>query len=191
MATRRDGVISRLRQRLPQRKHIATAIALCLVPVVAAVGWFGYHRYQGSGPVLQAEFWELRPGMTRLDVLFRKGRQGSPEDKNSWVYLDEWGGYAVSFKEGRVRSVIAWRPEDKGFRLPTLQGISGTSTLEDIEKKFGAPDAISVSEDQLRRSVSYLRYGLLFFVEKDRVYAAGMLDPKQGPVRFENEAVSR
>ena len=61
-----------------------------------------------------------------------------------------------------------------GVRLPTVQGISNYSTQEEIEKKFGKPDKVSVHKDQKFRMLSYMESGLTFNLEKNRVTTIGV-----------------
>jgi hypothetical protein len=165
-------------------------LGVALLPVVGVVGWIAYEQYQTSQPVAQSELWGLRIGMSRDDVLFRKGEpaKDSEELGDAWAYTEGDCWYIVRFKNDSARAIEIFPVVGKEYALPDLQGISSHSLPEDIEKKFGPPDAVSVSKDQTRRLFSYTTFGVHFQLVKGHVESVGVFDPKHGPMRFAEEA---
>jgi hypothetical protein len=169
-------------------------IALWLVgiPLVLGLGfggWLWYQEHRESQPRLETEFWELRPGMTADEVLFRKGE---PTRKPEWGWLYEAGAlwYSVAIRNGKVRAIEASVRGDSTYALPSLQGIGSYSSQEDIEKKFGPPEYVSVYKDKTNRRLSYTRYGVFFSLAMNRVVGLGVTDPKGDPARYGEEDVA-
>ena len=143
--------------------------------------------------MVQTEFWDLRIGMTAADVRFRKGKPTTEKD-GIWVCRDaENKGYVDHFyvaaigSDDKIRYVLAVTTGDPVSNLPELQGITERSTLDDIERRFGPPDHVSISSDGLRRMLSYKQFNVCFRLEKNLVTASGLCDGSMGPLKFIEE----
>jgi hypothetical protein len=75
------------------------------------------------------------------------------------------------------------------YKLPTIQGISNYSSQEDIEKRFGPADNISIHNDQTRRLLSYTRFGLVSAFEKNRVTSLGVFESKNANATRRRSAI--
>lgn len=177
------------RDRWRWRKILIWVLAICLVPVAAVAIWVGVDRWSETRPRFVAEYWELRPGMSTEEVLFRKGAP-SKKETAYWVYMEESDkvGHVVGIKDRKVRFVIAFTRDGDSVYLPTLQGIGSLSSSEDLKAHFGEPDGISVSEDGTRRHLSFSKFGVTFQLERNRVKSVGIFDSTQGPIRYGKEA---
>lgn len=171
-------------KRIAKWFFAALLIVLLGIAVVA-----GAYHYLDSRPKFQSEFWGISPGMSEAEVIFRKGKPDHIEDKETFHYSASGRNlsYAVRLKNGKARFIAAYTSTDRLYELPSLQGISNHSTLKDIEKKFGKPSHVSNNKDNTLRIVNFLDYGVFFTLEKDAVVNLGVLDPKEGPMRFANE----
>ena len=163
---------------------------IVVVPLLGVTGWVKYLDYQASQPRFLDSLWGLSPGMTPEDVVFRKGEPYKKNEKDeiageSWVYVGEASEaiHEVLWKNGKVRSIEALTLKSRPYGLPSIPGIDSSDSLEEVQKKLGPPDAVSMSKDNTSRMVSFLRYGLFLRLEKNRVTAVGVLDPKEGPIR--------
>jgi len=176
------------RDRWKWRRVIGWSLGLALLPVVGFAGWLGYQTYIDAKPRRETSMWDLSPGMAASDVIFRKG-EPSEKAESTWYYKgsDYEPTHVVSFADDRVKWIVALSPTDLGS-LPTVQGISSYSSLEDIEKRFGKAESISVSADHTRRVLTYSSFGLVFWMKKNRVQALGVIDPEAPPVRLSEEA---
>lgn len=170
-------------------KKIGKWVALLLlVPILGIGAWVGGTHYVDSRAKVQSEFWGVSPGISKDELIFRKGKPDQEEDE----YLvygkgDDNVYYVVNFRNGKVRAIQAVVPSGKTYNLPTMQGISSYSSLDDIERKFGAADKMSETKDKTRRLFSYLKYGVFFTLEKGTVVSLGALDPKEGPLVFKDD----
>ncbi len=177
------------RDRWRWKRIIIWFSVLVSLPIAGGGGWLWFDNYRESKPRFEGVFWDLRPGMGLDELAFRKGE---PKEKNEnyWLYAGDGADVAhvVSLRNGKVRAIEAIAREGKAYALPTLQGISRFSSQEEIENKFGAPDAISIAKGGARRMLSFLRYGLVFVLEKNQVVALGVLDPSEGALRYREEA---
>lgn len=188
------------RGRWRWRRIALAAVAIVALPLVGFGIWVAYEDFRSSQPMPQSELFGVRIGMTKAEVTFHKGhpvewdKTDGAQDRqrpDQWAYLDGDSSHFVTFKNDRVRSVFGIGREDQRYSVPALQGISGYSTLDDIEKKFGKPDTVSESRDHTRRIVSYNAFGVFFQLEKGTVVATGVFDPQHGPLRFSVEAAAK
>lgn len=128
--------------------------------------------------------------MTPEDVVFAKG-EPTRKNERMWLYLEkadsDYAHFAL-WKNGKVQAIEVQVRNSRKDKLPTIPGVSRYDTLEEIEKKLGKPDAVSTSMDNTQRMFSYLRFGLFLTLEKNELVAVGILDPKEGPMRFAEEA---
>lgn len=178
------------RDRWRWKRFFAWCAAIIATLSLGLGGWAGYDHYQRSRPRFQDSLWGLRPGMTPEDVVFRKGEPTTKNDR-TWIYYD---------KDSRVANLVLWKngkaqaiethitTGGQTYSLPSIPGVSTYDSLEEIEEKLGTPDAVSHSEDSAQRIVNYLRFGLFLTLEKNKLVAVGVLDPKLGPIRFIEEA---
>jgi hypothetical protein len=150
--------------------------------------WIEISSYVSNRPTHQTEFLGLKIDMTKGDVLFIKGQaKVDKDDEDFWVYESGDDMELVRFRDGRVRYIIGLSKSKERYSVPTLQGMTGYSTPDDVEKKFGKPDFISIQDDQTRRLWSYNSFGLVFRFTKGQVDSVGIFNPAGGPVRFPKE----
>lgn len=167
-------------------KRISTWGVSTLVVSLLGIGlWVVSANYWESRPQLATEFWGISPGITKDELIFRKGKP-TKDDGDMVAYYDTENEplYMVKMKGEKVRAIQAFTFAGKSHLLPSIQGISNYSTQADIERKFGIPDSVSVNTDKTIRMVSYLKYGLVFQLEKGVVVALGVLAPSEGPLTF-------
>jgi hypothetical protein len=176
------------RERWRWRRLIVWGGVLVALPAAAFVGWLYLADYRESLPQLQESFWELQPGITTHEVLFRKGEPQQKSD-DYWVYTrkDEGVFYLVGVGSGKVQHVLALTHDGNRMYLPSMQGISNHSTQDEVERKFGKPDAVSVFKDQTRRQLSYMKYGVAFELERNRVISLGVIDRHGKPLAYAHE----
>lgn len=159
-----------------------------LLPIIVAGTWAGYSSYMEGQPKFQSEFWGISPGVPKSELIFQKGQPNQDEDGQLTYSAD--GSNVVYYirltSSGNVRSVLAAVALDKAFALPSIQGISNYSTLADIESKFGKAESVSSNKDGTRRLFNYLKYGIVVGMQKGTVTAIGVTDPKEGPLRFQD-----
>lgn len=157
--------------------------------LVTLLGLHGFAQYSNSRPHYQTGFWELQPGMTTEELVFRKGQPTERSDR-WWLYFDDADkvGYVVGMKDGKTRFIQAVTRDGDSVYLPSLQGINYRSSPDDLNAKFGEPDGLSVSGDGTRRQLSFSKYGVSFQLQKNRVTSVGVFDPKAGPIRFHKES---
>jgi hypothetical protein len=176
------------RDRWKWRRIALTSLATIVVIFAALYAWIEISSYVANRPTHQTEFLGLKVGMTKGDVVFIKGQARlNKEDDDRWEYESGDVTELVRFRDGRVRYIVAFSKSRVSYNIPTLQGISGYSTPEDVEKKFDKPDFISISDDQTTRLWSFNSFGLIFGFQKGHVDAVGIFDPSGGPVRFPKE----
>jgi hypothetical protein len=174
-------------QRWRWKRITIWVLGIVIVPIVGSLLYLQIHNHLNSLPQREEEMWDLKPGMPMSEVLFRKGEPTQKED-NYWLYMggEDKVGHVVTVDKGRVRAIQVHTTEGNEYRLPSVQGISNYSSQEDIEKKFGKPDNLSIYKTQKIRMLSYMKYGLVFNLEKNRVTAIGVFD-REKPLRFEDE----
>lgn len=158
---------------------------LLLVPIVGTGIWIGATDYIDSRAKVQTEFWGVSPGISKNELIFRKGKPNQERD-GFFIYGSDASDvyHLVNFQNEKVKAIRAIVASGKAYSLPEIQGISGYSTLAQIEKKFGSTDTVSESQDRTGRLISYLKYGVFFELEKGTVISLGILDPKEGPVFY-------
>jgi hypothetical protein len=170
------------------RRNTLAVLAAILVISVSLFGWNEFNSYVDNRPTRQTEFLGLQIGMPKGDVIFIKGKAKSGKDDDDvWVYANEYKTEIVGFRNGRIRYIAGMSKNELPHNIPTLQGISGYSTTEDVEKKFGKPDFISIRDDQTKRLWSFNSFGLFFSFQKGVIDAVGIFDPAEGPLRFIKE----
>ncbi len=176
------------RNRWKWRRIALLSFGTIVVFFAALYAWIEVNSYVSNRPTLQTDFLGLKIGMTKGDVIFIKGQAKKyQDDEDFWVYESGDVAEFVRFRDGHVRYIIGLSKSGERYSVPTIQGISGYSTPEDVEKKFGKPDFISVQDDQTRRLWNYNSFGLLFRFQKGVVDSVGIFNPAGGPVRFTKE----
>ena len=173
------------KDRWKWRKIIKWGAVVLAIPIAGTAAWLGAVDYLDSRAHYQTEFWDLKAGISKDELVFKKGKPDYEKD-GFWVYGKDTEKllYLVQIKNEKVRSVTAFGREGVYSNLPNIQGISNYSSQASIAEKFGAPDAVSYSKDKTQRLLSYLKYGLSFELEKDSVIGLGIIDPAAGPLIF-------
>ena len=179
-------------QRWRWKRIVAWCFDIVSIPVLGFGIWMWVFNYMDSFPRPEMELWDLKPGMTIEDVVFRKGEPNQKE-KDYWFYMNasDEVGHLIRWTDDRrtIKSIEAVTQDGKEYNLPSIQGIGSFSTQENIEQRFGKPDNISVHKDQTRRMLSYLKYGVAFHLERNRVTSIAVVDGKR-PARFKDEATT-
>lgn len=175
------GLYAVTRDRWNWKRLAKWTVVVVVVPIVGMGLWMAASNYLDTRPQVEQALWGIKPGISVDELVFLKGKP-SGDGGEHWLYVNEGEAvHLVSIKNSKVKSVTAVTWDGYTSSLPSLQGISNYSTQVDIENKFGAPDHVSVNEDKTRRTLSYLKYQLFFTLEKGKVVALGVLDPKEGP----------
>jgi hypothetical protein len=163
------------------------SVALLTLGAATGGGFYVYHTWQDR-PKVQQEFWGVRLRASMADLKFAKGAPTKQLDADTWIYdagPTDRGFYVVRFKNGKVRFVMY---DGRSFYAPTVQGINGYSSAEQITEKFGAPSYVSRSKDKLKRTLSYDAFNVAFSVERNEIRALGIYDASEGPLKFSDEA---
>jgi hypothetical protein len=166
---------------------------IILWPITVLVGLsillgVGYYIYQSisNRPKLQTTFWDISLNSTKGDIKFLKGEPDKQSDDKNWIYSK--GGESIiqiGFDNNKILFIIY-----KGHNLNApslLQGIYIGTNYDKIIKKFGLPSYMSISLDELRRTLSYDKYNLVFSFKENQLYAYGIYNPALGPVKYKNE----
>lgn len=171
------------RDRWKWKRIWAWVVAAAAVPLLGIGVWALVDDYRNSLPQIQTAFWGISPGISQSDVIFTKGKPDT-EDGTFWTYGTNPANavYQIQMRKGKVRVVAAFA--NNSSSLPSIQGISGYSTIADIEKKFGPPDHIAESKDKTTRMLSYLKFRVFFSLSKGSVEGLGAIDPSEGPLLF-------
>lgn len=177
------------RDRWRWRRIVLWIVGVLAGPIVIGAAWVAVSHFIDSRPRAESEYWSLRPGQSNDEVLYRKG-EPTARDGDFWYYSagEQEVGHVVAFKDGKVRHIMAIALPGSTAYLPALQGISSSSTQEDIETKFGPPDLVSVHKDKMMRRLSYLRLGVFFGLAKNTVMSIGVFDARLGGVRYVDES---
>ena len=183
------GLYSVTKDRWNWKRLAKWTVVVVAVPIVGFGLWLAALSYLSERPQVEQALWGIKPGISVDELVFLKGKP-SGDGGEHWLYGNSGEIFhVVAFRNSKVRSVTALAWDGNMSSLPSLQGISYYSTQVDIENKFGAPDHVSVNKDKTRRTLSYLKYQLFFTLEKGKVVALGVLDPKEGPLEFEETPV--
>lgn len=169
------------------KKVILWPMAILFGIVVTGSAGFYVNDWIESRPHKETGFWGIELGASRADVKFIKGDTPyESDDPERWVYkTDDNIYYFVSFKDGRVRDIMA--ADLKGY-TPKLQGIGSYSSFEDVVEKFGQPSDVSSSKDGLRRWFSFAKFNVGVAMEKNVVEAIAVYDASTGPIVFSEES---
>lgn len=167
------------------------------VPVVllflGGLGAWAVKAY-GEREQPQSAFGGITLASTEGDVRFAKGEPSKVIEAGLWVYYagsgsakPEGAGYAVRFKDGKVRYVSYAASSDQ-IVTPDLQGFSIGAAYARVLDKLGPPDHVATSDDGLQRIVSYDKLNTFYTFEKAEVRELGIYDPATGPLLFKKSA---
>jgi len=135
---------------------------------------------------IQTNFWGISLDSTKSDIKFLKGNASYKESNDRhWVYaIGERSGIHITFKNDKIYYIIYFGKRPYG---PPLQGVYIGAGYDEIIGKFGSPSYVSMSEDELQRTLSYDKYNLTFGFKEAKVYLYGIYNPAFGPVKFPKE----
>ena len=164
-------------------RRIVTIVLMVFFVIVSSVGMYvGIAYWWQLQPQVQDALWDLKIGMPVDEVLFKKGEPTTKEGEKAYIYTEKYSEtYNILFNDGRIKAIFLY-PKDNSF--VDIQGIEKGETYEDIERKFGVPDSISISTDKLVRLISFDRYHVFFGLQKNRVEVFGIYDPALGPLKI-------
>jgi len=184
------GLYAVTKDRWNWKRLAKWSVVVVVVPIVGISLWVAALNYLDARPQVEQALWGIKPGISVDELVFLKGK-ASGDGKEHWLYSNDAGVFhVVSLKNSKVQSVTAVAWDGNTSSLPSIQGISNYSTQVDIENKFGAPDHVSVNKEKTRRTLSFLKYQLFFTLEKGKVVALRVFDPKEGPQDFEERPIS-
>jgi hypothetical protein len=161
----------------PKSRPKWAAIASAGLVVVAGLLYVGYLKFEADyksrlWPEHVRDIYGLETGMSRSDVLFKKGVP-TRQCKKRWFCYQE-SGFILAARldtNDKVRSI--WFIKDGDYNHRFLQRVGfGTSSSALIDK-LGEPGSISTFENEsgaVSREYSYLNtHGIYFILEKDSV----------------------
>lgn len=141
------------------------------------------------------EFNKVKLGWSKEELLFRFGK---PID--SYIQEKGYGGYrtetlrfaddksiSVSLKENKVVAIDKSCTENL---YDYLGGIACSDSLETLIRKYGNPNTLEVSHDNLSRYYNYPRYNLTYELNNGKVVSMLIVDKKYYPEgrKFPTEA---
>ena len=167
-------------------KNIIFWTAGAFVSLVGVLlGWVHVDSYLSSRPKLQQVYWDIPITAKRGDVRFTKGEphKADKDPDSRWTYdVSEAATYWVAFKGDALHYVVC--AAVRAWDCESVQGIQIGDSYQEIVGKFGEPSAVSISNDELTRIVSYDEHGVFFTLAANKVEALGMYHPDFGPIRF-------
>jgi hypothetical protein len=100
-----------------------------------------------------------------------------------WSYPAYDGRIYIYFTpEEDIRFLVYYRTESYGGL--EIGNISISDRYDKVLKKFGNPDTVSISKDNLTRITSYKKYNVFFEFEKNKVTSLGVYNQKYGPIEY-------
>jgi hypothetical protein len=113
-------------------------------------------------------------------------------DDGTWLYFtgsgsQETAGYAIRFKEGKVRYVLYAAMTDQTGN-PWMHGFTIQTPYETVLEKLGQPSYTSKSSDGLQRMMSFEKYNVFYTFEQAKVRDFGIYDPATGPMEYSKPA---
>lgn len=173
------------RERWNWKKIISrTFIALVSIGVFVAGSIWGFSTYQNRA-VVHTEFSDIKLSHTQSDLRFIKGSPHT-EDENIWLYRDKFDNeheLVVIFIENNIRAIIY--VGDCSY-CNEISGLGIGDSYKKVINKYGGPSAISTSEDELERLLSFEKYNVFFQFRENRVNAFGIYNKEYGDMEFKN-----
>jgi hypothetical protein len=175
-------------------RRIALWIVLTplFVASVTAAGVYGY-AWWSERPTPQNEFFGIKLGASASDVRFLKGSPAREPDASTFDYhvgttqgAEDRSRYLVRFKDARVRFVL-YASDGSAYGHPSIFSFTIGTRYEEVLKKLGDPTHVSVSSDQLGRTLSFDKYQVFFGFASGAVDALGVYDATKGPVKYASE----
>ncbi|WP_319478439.1 MULTISPECIES: hypothetical protein [Marispirochaeta] len=166
-------------------------LAFSLLLIVTIIGLS--YNYFSELPKKETEFWGLKINSTKSDIKFLKGMPTEYENGKYWAYVyditsinnTEQALYIVFFEDEKIRSIIYNGP--KYHSSPQIQSIGIGSTYRDVVEKFGSPDYVSISSDELERALTYDNYQVYFELSKNQVISLGIFNPECERMKYKIE----
>jgi hypothetical protein len=141
-------------------------------------------------PIKQFEFFDSRLGMKSEDVKFAKGEPEIGRSADRWIYDAVAGSpgfntakYLIGLKDKHVRFIVYGANENE-YSNPNIFGFTLGSTYQEIQTKLGKPTHISISNDNLKRMISYDELNVVFHFAKGRLTLFGIYEPTDGLMEF-------
>jgi len=163
----------------------APVVLLALI----GAGMWAYKTYEDRAQP-QTSFGGVALASTQNDVRFAKGEPSKVFESGLWVYYAgsgiaklEAAGYAVRFKDGKVRYVAYMSTPDQ-IVTPDVLGFSIGAPYAQVVDKLGPPDHVSTSADGLQRLASFSKLNTFYTFERAEVRELGIYDPATGPMEF-------
>ncbi len=167
------------KDRWQWKKIILWSVAgpIALIAVCSAL-YYGYEKVSDF-PKVQTEYWGIRLGMPKDDVIFMKGKPESstPDSKSqreTLSYKDNRNHYEIFIStSGRVQAVLCI--PDSHYSS-AIQGIGYQDTFEKVVNKFGQPSRSSNNKDKSERLHHFSKYNVFFGFAKGVVESIGIDD---------------
>ncbi len=168
------------RDRWRWRRIILWPLGFFLLAGTIGGIWFYADQVIDRRPQKITEFWGIKLGASRADVLFLKGEPSAKRSNNNWSYKPYSSlsdVYTVYFKEDRVSSILF-----TGTGGPTVRGLDVYASPDQMNLRFGPAPDISRSKDDLYRSYSFPTYNLALIYGRGKLDSYGLYDPITGPL---------
>lgn len=173
-----------------------------LIPIVCLFGYLGWLKWEESQPRLETSMFGVTVGDPMDEVRYMKGKatdqaKRCPVEKPDCTDGAIWGyavgdvTYFVSFSEGKVQWINAVAAEGGRGSLPSFRGVSVYATQAEVEKLYGTPSNVSTDKELGQRLVSFMKYGVFFTFEQDRMVGIGVVDPSRKPLEFAGASESK
>ncbi|MBI2999219.1 MAG: hypothetical protein HYY46_12365 [Deltaproteobacteria bacterium] len=169
-----------------------SAISLLVLAVLLGSSVYIYH-WISNRPKLSERFWDVPLDATKNDIKFLKGAPSEKRDgDNVWVYKWEKDSncrdstYAIFFDNDKIRFIGYYGPNSV-CSPHGIQGINLGASYQMVLKKFGQPNHVTISEDDLERTISFTKYNAFFTLRENHVTAYGIFNPAFGPIKYGSE----
>lgn len=168
------------------------------IPIVCLFGYLGWLKWEESQPRLETSMFGINIGDPMDEVRYRKGKptnqaERCPTEKPDctdgaiWAYAVGDVTYFVSFIDGKVQWINAVAADGVRASLPSFRGVSVYSTQAEVEALYGPPSKVSNDKEIGQRLVSFMKYGVFFTFEQDRMVGIGVVDPARKALVFTND----
>lgn len=163
--------------RAKKWRLVAKVLALVVIALALVFGAFvGKEQYDSRAQPLDG-LWGIKFGATPVDVQIAKGAPDGKHDpitdgkdlRLTWGYgLDSTSQeylHLVIFSNNKA-SIICSGSGEYPLIVAFPFGFTGTTTEDEIVKKFGPRSYTSIRPDGLAKAISYPKYNVAFEIEK-------------------------
>ncbi|WP_321991489.1 hypothetical protein [Marispirochaeta aestuarii] len=171
------------------KRFLIVSFSLLLIITIIGLAYSFFNEL----PKQEKEFWGLKLNSTKSDIKFLKGVPTESENGRYWAYVfdltavnsPEQALYIIFFEDDKIRSIIYNGPRYNNS--PKIQNIGIGSTYKEVIDKFGSPDYVSISSDELKRALIYDKYKVYFEISKNQVISLGIINPECERMKYKIE----